>query len=280
MKICMLNADIELQRTFDSITSDYAQWKGWSCIHLKDPDLQILRVAKEILMDMEMQLYVYLKNIDGALFMAGFEDIYLFCKNTDQGYLKKLSSNVCELINPENAMSVMVDIYNLSTQRDAFEANVVKTSCLYNPLSSALYYFDKKDQTYGIDTHLADNTRALVVEDDPSMRWTFRKNLKGQCMIETAQGVSSAFKAYKQERPDIIFLDLNLPDGSGYAVLEWILRNDPEAYIVVCSSRDDEASKEKAMSFGAKAYLTKPFTRDALLDHIAACADTDLCMPA
>jgi len=271
MNIHMLNSDTELQRTFDSITTNPDQWKSWSCIHINDQDLQVFKFAKELLLEAERKLHIYLKGMAGHLFLSGFEDIYIFYESLEKNNISQLADNICDLINPDNTENIKINIYALYDQNEIFETDVVKTSCLYSPLNSALYCFDKMELPFESITDAMSKTRVLVVEDDPTTRWKFRKSLKGQCVLKTACDVNLAFGAYKQDQPDIVFLDLSLPDGSGYAVLEWILRNDPGAYIVICSGRDDIESKEKAMAFGAKGYITKPFKKKHLIEHIEAC---------
>ncbi|HOO82434.1 MAG TPA: response regulator [Alphaproteobacteria bacterium] len=74
--------------------------------------------------------------------------------------------------------------------------------------------------------------RVLLVEDDPVTRWMVRSALKKECEFVTAQSANNAFGLYASYQPDVVFLDIDLPDGNGHDVLKWIMRNDPGACVV------------------------------------------------
>jgi CheY-like chemotaxis protein len=268
----MLHVDTELKRMFDTVVLDPDQWKGWSCIYFKDPDLGVFAFAKELLYETEVKLHTYLKGIEGSLFMGGFENIYVFYESTDLKELEQLGRNICELINPD--CSEKIDINQ--SQVKEFENDVVRTSNLFSPLNSAFYLYDsavESDQIPSNDLRSLSmgKTKVLIVEDDPTTRWKYRKILKNDCLLQTAGDANGAFSRYISHDPDIVFLDLNLPDGTGYAILDWILRNDPGANVVVCSGRDDDSSKERAFDSGAKGYITKPFKKQNLMNFIESC---------
>jgi PleD family two-component response regulator len=273
MKVSMFNCDAELKRTFDNILSDPEPWEGWSCINIKDPSLKIYSIAKELLYEAEASLYVFLKGMEGYFYMQGFEDIYVFQKSNDKNHLEKVASLVCEILNIEQEQREKTKIYDLGKQIKAFESDVIMMSDLYSPLSSTIYFYDKFNTSeQSLEDKLRSTTKdakkVLVVEDDATTRWQYRKALKKHCVLYTAGNVKEAFSHYLRDVPDLVFLDLNLPDGSGYIILDWVLRQNPEAVIVVCSGLDDSANKEKAMDYGAKGYITKPFSRKDLVGYV------------
>jgi two-component system KDP operon response regulator KdpE len=117
---------------------------------------------------------------------------------------------------------------------------------------------------------MSTEARILVVEDDPSLRRSLAATLKaaGYRAVE-AGGVAEAQRARAHHKPDLILLDLGLPDGDGVDFVA-VLRRDALTPVVVLSARGAEAMKVKALDAGADDYVTKPFGVDELLARIRA----------
>lgn len=111
-------------------------------------------------------------------------------------------------------------------------------------------------------------TRILIVEDDPQMRRLLRTTLKGHGYpITEALTASEAVSLATQHLPDLVLLDLGLPDGDGIAVTRR-LREWSSVPIIVLSARGRERDKVEALDAGADDYLTKPFGTGELLARI------------
>lgn len=110
----------------------------------------------------------------------------------------------------------------------------------------------------------------LVVEDD----FATRRQIAGKLRVDTslvvdmAGTVAEALKHLKESQPNIILLDLGLPDGSGLAVIEAAMKYDPPPEILVLSSCKDEASVVTAISAGAGGYVVKDSSADDLLETV------------
>ena len=107
--------------------------------------------------------------------------------------------------------------------------------------------------------------KVLIVDDEPPMRKLMRMGLstQGYEILEAPDG-RTALKLLDQ-KPDLIILDLGLPDIEGHELLEMIRGRSERVPIVVVSSRGDESSKVLALDLGADDYITKPFGMDELL---------------
>jgi len=112
--------------------------------------------------------------------------------------------------------------------------------------------------------------RVLVVDDEPPIRKLLRMGLtaQGYQTLEAANG-KAALDLLK-ETPDLIILDLGLPDTLGHDLLRTIRARNEGVPIIVLSSRGDEASKVQALDLGADDYVTKPFGMDELLARMRA----------
>jgi two-component system, OmpR family, KDP operon response regulator KdpE len=112
--------------------------------------------------------------------------------------------------------------------------------------------------------------RVLIVDDEPPIRKLLRMGLstQGYRVFEAADG--KAALDLVREKPDLIILDLGLPDMQGLDLLRMIRARDESVPIVVLSSRADEVAKVQALDLGADDYVTKPFGMDELLARIRA----------
>lgn len=113
-------------------------------------------------------------------------------------------------------------------------------------------------------------TRILVVDDEPQILRALRINLtaRGYEVITAADG-AGALRAAAQRHPDVIVLDLGLPDLDGIEVLAG-LKGWCTAPVIVLSARTDSADKVAALDTGADDYVTKPFSPRELLARIRA----------
>jgi two-component system, OmpR family, KDP operon response regulator KdpE len=112
--------------------------------------------------------------------------------------------------------------------------------------------------------------RVLVVDDEPPIRKLLRMGLtaQGYQTLEAPNG-KAALELLSQS-PDLIILDLGLPDTQGHDLLRTIRARNESVPIVVLSSRGDEAGKVAALDLGADDYITKPFGMDELLARMRA----------
>ncbi len=116
----------------------------------------------------------------------------------------------------------------------------------------------------------APNTRALLVEDDPNIVDLIRSNLavRGFDTVVSTDGMR-ALQLLETEEPDIVLLDLTLPEADGFDLCRQIRERSTVAVIVV-SARGGERDKVTALNMGADDYMTKPFSVEELLARITA----------
>jgi two-component system KDP operon response regulator KdpE len=114
--------------------------------------------------------------------------------------------------------------------------------------------------------------KVLLVDDDATLRRTLAIGLRaeGHEVLIVADG-RSALQALREDRPDIVVLDLGLPDLTGVEVLRQ-LRTWSTIPVVVLSARAESAEKVQALDLGADDYVTKPFGMEELLARIRAAA--------
>jgi CheY-like chemotaxis protein len=113
--------------------------------------------------------------------------------------------------------------------------------------------------------------KILIVDDDPDIRLSLHVRLKANHydVIFAMDGVGAMAQARKHV-PDLIILDLGLPAGDGFVVLERLQANDTLSLIpvLVVSGRDRNANRDRALKAGARAFLLKPVDNARLLSAI------------
>lgn len=113
-------------------------------------------------------------------------------------------------------------------------------------------------------------TRVLVVDDEPQIRRALRTSLQAHGYDVLAVGTGEeALVAAAEAGPDLVFLDLGLPDLDGTEVIRR-LRSFSEVPVIVLSVRDRQADKVAALDVGADDYVTKPFGMEELLARLRA----------
>ena len=113
-----------------------------------------------------------------------------------------------------------------------------------------------------------DKELILLIEDEPQMRRFLRITLQsnGYRLVETETGAEGLLQAASRN-PDVVLLDLGLPDMDGFEVTTR-LREWTQTPVIVISAREQEQDKVKALDAGADDYLTKPFNAGELLARI------------
>lgn len=111
----------------------------------------------------------------------------------------------------------------------------------------------------------------LIIEDDPSIRAGLELNLSLEGFKVTTCGDGErGLELAREQKPDLIVLDLTLPKLDGLTVLRAVRRDDRETPILILSARGQEASKVEGLSLGADDYITKPFGLKELLARVHA----------
>ena len=114
-------------------------------------------------------------------------------------------------------------------------------------------------------------SKILIVDDEPVLLETLAYNVQrdGHQVITAGTGLS-ALEVARKERPDLILLDLMLPEMSGLEVCRILRQKGVTAPIIMLTARDQEVDKVVGLELGADDYLTKPFSMRELLARIGA----------
>lgn len=112
--------------------------------------------------------------------------------------------------------------------------------------------------------------RILIVDDAAFMRMMIRDILtkNGYEVVGEAQDGSQAIEKYKEFRPDLITMDITMPEMDGITALKEIKKIDGNAKVIMCSAMGQQAMVIDAIQAGAKDFIVKPFQADRVIEAI------------
>ena len=138
-------------------------------------------------------------------------------------------------------------------------------------------YFEQREEEHlrrkGEETkpHLFPKKRIkniLIIDDEEDLCWLLSNTLRSKGYnISTANTISDGMARVK-ESPDLLFLDLKLPDGDGMDLLPEIKEITPQTLVVIISAYGSEEKREKATKKGVCSFIDKPFTEEEILETI------------
>ncbi|MCB0283724.1 MAG: response regulator [Calditrichaeota bacterium] len=113
---------------------------------------------------------------------------------------------------------------------------------------------------------MSEKIKILIVDDSSIIRKIIVKSvLEDQFEISGVAGNGlQALELFREKMPDIVTLDITMPEMDGLSVLEQMIQIKPEVKVIVVSALTDKATGIKAIKMGAKSFVPKPFTTDDL----------------
>lgn len=119
--------------------------------------------------------------------------------------------------------------------------------------------------------------RILVVDDAAFMRMMIKSMLEknGHTVVGEAQNGAEAIKAYTSLQPDLVTMDITMPEMDGINAVRGIMALDPKAKIIMCSAMGQQDLVIEAIQSGAKDFVVKPFNEDRVVTAINRALEAD-----
>ena len=112
-------------------------------------------------------------------------------------------------------------------------------------------------------------TKILIVDDAEFLRVRISKMLIGEGFeVSEAENGLKAIESYKANKPDLVFMDITMPEMDGLTALKSLRKSDPNAKVVMLTALGQESVVLEAVKSGAKDFIVKPFERDRVMSAI------------
>ncbi len=280
MDTLKINADREFRTVVSSIAKNPDSWVGWSGLHVTLQGAHASVRVGECLSWANSIIRSYLNMVEGRAFFFFDKHLHILCKDVAQDVLEQMGREICDFFQEEAGILAGYVIYDLSDQaNDYYSGSGIcdqERGVLYansNDIvvdETALPELFQMPEALSTDSHSCTLPKVLLVDDDPVTRWMVRNALKCECEFATAVSAHKAYAMYGAFQPDLVFLDIGLPDQRGTEVLSWIMRNDPGARVVMFSGESHIDIISQTLNAGATGFVAKPFLRKNLLQYVRA----------
>ncbi len=269
-----------LSAIIHSIARAPESWRSWSCLALRPAPGASADRGEEMLCASASLLSSYLSDFEHHLFLHAGRELYAFCRAVPLSVLGEAREQISAIAAIETGEEAQDATYDLETQSKALEAHFHNNGgdvlSFHGPASSRhraqpLFsdFGSGRPGSPALDRNPETSAvRVLLVDDDPVTRWMVRNALRHECRFVTASNARSACAMIQSYRPDVVFLDIDLPDRDGRSVLEWIVTADPGACVVMFSSNGDLDNVAGTLESGARGFIAKPFLRESLLHYV------------
>ncbi len=195
---------------------------------------------------------------NGAITITNDHDIYVLAEFSEILSVSQLKNDIEKLI-PDNHL----------IQPDLLENTEFGICCL-------VFSVEPLQQLSGLDFIAKERLARrhdliMIADDDLYMRTLITAALKGSYKIIEFEDGNEIVKNFVSHAPDMLLLDIHLPNKLGPQILKEILQIDPSAYVVMISSDTSQEAVLDCVRNGAKGFIAKPFRKDRLIDYITKC---------
>lgn len=111
----------------------------------------------------------------------------------------------------------------------------------------------------------------ILIADDATFMRTLLKDILGKAsydVVAEATNGAEAVTLYKEHTPDLVTMDITMPEKSGLEALQEIMTHNPGAKVIMCSAMGQQAMVLEAIKFGAKDFVVKPFQADRVIEAV------------
>jgi two-component system chemotaxis response regulator CheY len=199
----------------------------------------------------------YFSGKDGTILICGNNKILAIVNMGNGISLHELTSGINKKL-PEN--SCTAEATSMTTE------GILKFQLQLQDIESA-----RKEHPLLLARRERTEKIALIVDDDLYIRTVLKKLLQSRAKVIELDDTDQIVETYLDVLPDIVFVDIHLPGGSGIEMLDEILSFDASAHLIVMSSDSVRSNVLDSKRYGAKGFLTKPFTPDKVESCLMKC---------
>lgn len=272
MRIISENSNNYIHSLAVALSKDPASLESWRCLHVaaaKNSAQGWSKISARKLKEAHGE-------IDCDLVQCGDDDIFLVSRSLHASQLYEIADELlknCGIAMEGKAEMALFDLFHdwraiqqllNAKSGESFERVHFVPSHSFGEISSLMEVFAeaKKQRKVRLPLHV------MLVEDDPLTRRMVSCTFKEKYALITATNAEEAVANYMMYAPDIVFLDIGLPDANGFDVLKRIMESDPEAYVVMFSANSYLDNVTTALDSGASGFVAKPFKKEKMQHYI------------
>lgn len=262
-------------RNMSQSLADPTYWESWQVIEFSfSPPLDWIKQAKATAL-----VRPQLPDTDGSLLWSE-GGLLVICPKTEIGDLSALEENLKKTTGAQEARIAVLGVADRLDEAKEALAKAQGSNPLMAPPPASYQFL--KSLVPNIETLLRtwhqgktnrekrEKPHIMIVDDDPMTLRLVGKTLEMNYEVSTAVNGAEAIAKHLQLMPDIILLDIGLPDCDGLTLLNYMQQYDQECRVVMFSADDFLKTKVKAFAGGAKGFLGKPFNLHAFQRQVAA----------
>lgn len=267
MRLYTENAPQYISALSSSIERDPLSMEAWICMHIETKEQATIDTGE---IDTIKKAN---RSLDCDMIICPDNDIFIIGRSRDLLSISRMAERFSSMLS-EGSEIVRYELF--SDWKKIHSLLEDKTRGRKMPLSLKLESGNFEDTAHL--EHVFNETKQLrpdrhpqyvmLVEDDPMTRRLATSILKKDCAVISADNAHDAVANYLMHAPDIVFLDIGLPDQSGFTVLKQILEIDPDAYVVMFSGNSYIDNVTKSLNAGASGFVAKPFQPDKMRRYI------------
>ena len=282
MLVIVKNTEKALLQEFKNCWENFPTHR---CLHLKFSQLQ--ERSQEWFSDVSEAAKSFLDDQSAQLYLCSDQDIFIVTRTITKKRANEFLAHLSHKLTPASLrglaalFEIGVDWPKLRTlctkkieniallKARAEQKKQEKEALVKVSQSETLQTIDATlIQSVGTRRSQREEPLIMVVEDDPFSQRLVGNALKNKYAVSMSDDGQGAIMSYVTKAPDVLFLDIGLPDINGHDVLERLFKIDPNAYIVMFSGNGDKENVMKAITLGAKGFVGKPFTQEKLIQYI------------
>lgn len=272
MRIFSENTEGYIQLLAAAISKDPASLENWRCLHIAQAQETPLPCFETRLQQIKEAHH----DLDCDIVQCSDNDVLFISRDQHADQLFEIANELIDAVSDSVEKKSEIAFYDLFRDWRAVrelllaKAGEAKPPVMqpsshdFGEVSSLQEVFSdaKKLRKVRMPLHV------MLVEDDPLTRRLVTGTFKEKHALITAANAEEAIANYLLHAPDIVFLDIGLPDASGLDVLHRIMASDPDAYVVMFSGNSYLDNVTAALGIGASGFVAKPFKKEKMQHYI------------
>ncbi len=272
MRIFSENIECYIQSLAAAISKDPASLENWRCLHIPQMEETSLPGFEDTLQKIKEAH----SDADCDMVHCCDNDVLFISRNLQAHQLFDIADELMHTANESEEKKADITLYDLFIDWRAVRELLLAKAGEPRPqlMQPSMHDFGEVSSLQEVFAEAKKLRKArmplhvMVVEDDPLTRRLVTGAFKEKYALITAANAEIAVANYLLYAPDIVFLDIGLPDVSGLEVLHRIMASDPDAYVVMFSGNSYLDNVTAALGIGASGFVAKPFKKEKMQHYI------------